>query len=146
MLEVAGEVELNESSQFDDYIRGIARDVENPTALLLGTSPEFTFIMSLLFCAIIILIYLLFKYIISHQEIPQIIKYVVGLVYLYFFYLIFNLSYHDFYEMLEWSFYISAFSNVMLVTFFVLTIKEFGQLLNIQMIIRICTRIKGLYK
>ena len=144
MLEVAGEVERNESPKFDAYIRDIAKDVENPTALLLGTSPEFTFIMSLSFCAIIILIYLLFEYIISHQEIPQIIKYVAGLVYLYFFYLIFNLSYHDFYEMLEWSFYVSAFSNVMLVTFFALTIKELGQLLNIQMIIRFFTRIKGL--
>ena len=146
MLEVAGEVELNESSKFDAYIRGIAKDIENPTALLLGTSPEFTFIMSLSFCAIIILIYLLFKYIISQQEIPQIIKYVAGLGYLYFSYLIFKLSYHDFYEMLEWGFYISAFSNVMLVTFFALTIKEFGNVLNMQMITRFCTRIKGLYK
>jgi hypothetical protein len=146
LLEVAGDVERNESSKFDAYIRDIAKDVENPTALLLGTSPEFTFIMSLSFCAIIISIYMLFKYIISQKEIPLIIKYVAGLGYLYFFYLIFKLSYHDFYEMLEWNFYISAFSNVMLVTFFALTIKELGQLLNIQMIIRICTRTKGLYK
>ncbi len=130
LFEVAASIERNESPNFNGYLNEISKGIENPTALLLGTSPTFTFIMCLIFCFMIILLYQIFKTIVSHNKVPKMLKCVLGLGYLYVFRLILTGLYNDVLEMLKWNFYISVLSSSMLATFFVLTVVEIWQFIK----------------